>query len=330
MNIILNQIHKLFNIKKQQGTIAPAYNFIIAAPRSGTTWLSRMLNAHPEVYCVERRLFGEYADFVQDKGKDQPRLRVTLDKYVSSQLMHYRLPKTKGRQILKSLIKAELRIEMNHFGKPIGVDKITPYLHTSEIVIKKISEYFPESKIIFLVRDGRDVLTSGVFHWFNKRQASQALNDFEQKRRILFQQNPDARPSPFFQEKEIRQWATEWKEPLEVLELARKRHPVRAIRYESLLENPKRELEDCFRFLGASTKPRLLDTCVEVGAFSKMTGGRQRGEAQHTKHVRKGIHGDWKNYFTFSDAALFEEIAGSVLREFGYEESKNWFTGLQT
>ena len=93
----------------------PAYNFIIAAPRSGTTWLSRMLNAHPEVYCVERRLFGEYADFVHDRGKDQPRLRVTLDKYVSSQLMHYRLPKTERSQILKSLREAELLLETRYF-----------------------------------------------------------------------------------------------------------------------------------------------------------------------------------------------------------------------
>ena len=36
--------------------------------------LQRLLNAHPEVCCVERRLFGEYADFVQDDGQDEPRL----------------------------------------------------------------------------------------------------------------------------------------------------------------------------------------------------------------------------------------------------------------
>ena len=53
-------------------------NFIIASPRSGTTWMSKMLNAHPNIFCVERRLFGDYADLVLDEGANKPRLRVTL------------------------------------------------------------------------------------------------------------------------------------------------------------------------------------------------------------------------------------------------------------
>ncbi len=158
-------------------------NFIISAPRSGTTWLSNMLNAHPSIFCVERRLFGNYADFIQDEGIDDVRLRVTLDKYVNSIFNHHGLKIVNKEKFTKSLIKTIQKQERLLSGKKILVDKITPYLNTSTTVLNQINTYFPKSNIVFLVRDGRDVLTSGVFHWFNKQHANKELSSFEKQRK---------------------------------------------------------------------------------------------------------------------------------------------------
>lgn len=302
-------------------------HFIIAAPRSGTTWLSKMLNAHPQINGVERRLFGNYADFVLDQGNNNPRLRVTLDKYVNSLLLHHGMDKT-NNNLLKSIIEGILKEEQHISGKPITVDKITPYLNTSQNVAKAITKYFPKAKIIYLVRDGRDVLTSGVFHWFNKQSAITSLSNFEQKRREIFLNNQENTLERFFQDKEIIQWANEWKQPLETIEVMKETHDIKIITYEDLLENQEFVLASCFKFLNAKTNKNTLQHCLESGSFKTMSDGRNQGEAKATAHVRKGIAGDWQNYFTYQDGKLFNEIAGDMLLKFGYISSDAWFKEL--
>ncbi|MFD2727400.1 sulfotransferase domain-containing protein [Hyunsoonleella rubra] len=304
-------------------------HFIIAAPRSGTTWMSKMLNAHPDIFCVERRLFGNYADFVQDDGQVQSRLRVTLDKYVSSLILHHGLHPGKTERLMSSLIKSLVKEERAISKKKTIVDKITPYLGTSEHVLHQINTYFPKSKIIYLVRDGRDVFTSGVFHWFNKKQTNTELTDFESDRRDAFKSSKPFKGNRFFQDKEIQQWANEWKEPLQTIERARQTHEVKIISYEDMLKDPTNVVEACLSFFNVKSKPKFVNPCVEAGQFKKMSKGRNQGEAKADAHVRKGIAGDWKNYFTYEDGKLFHEIAGDSLIEYGYVENKNWFEELR-
>lgn len=298
--------------------------FLIAAPRSGTTWMSTMLNAHPKVYCVERRLFGNYADFVNDEGVKTPRLRVTLDKYVNSLLLHHGLPHKRQKKLVNAFIRALQKQELKYSGKKHLVDKITPYLNTSEDVIRQISYHFPKSKIIYLVRDGRDVLTSGVFHWFNKQKADETLSDFELIRRQHFSGDTSKPLDRFFQDKEIAQWANEWAQPLRTIESAQQAHEVKIVAYEDLLHDTKKALKDCLDFLNIKASDTDLEECVEKASFKNMSDGRVRGEADAKGHVRKGIAGDWKNYFTKADAKLFDSIAGDLLVKFGYEKDNLW------
>lgn len=300
-------------------------HFIIAAPRSGTTWLSTMLNAHPDVGCVERRLFGNYTDFVLDDGQKQPRLRVTLDKYVNSILLHHGLPKQKKDLLMRSIISSIKEEEHKHYSKKIIVDKVTPYINTSVHVINQIKRFFPDAKIIYIIRDGRDVLTSGVFHWFNKQQATADLNEFELRRKQLFIENADAKMERFFQDKEIIKWAKEWVQPIKTINTAKKNHKIKVIHFEELLENTEDVLSQCLSFISAKNTHKLLSKCIEAGNFNRMTKGREQGEAKHNEHIRKGIAGDWRNYFTYEDGKLFQEITDSTLVDFGYEENENWF-----
>lgn len=304
-------------------------HFIIAAPRSGTTWVSKMLNSHPNVYCVERRLFGDYADFVEDKGIINPRLRVTLDKYVSSLLLHHAIPQSEKQKLLKSIIKAIIKQERKYSGKKILIDKITPYLNTSNLVLEQINHFFPSAKIIYLVRDGRDVLTSGVFHWFNKQPKGAKLNEFELKRRELFLNNKGIKMNRFFQDSEIEQWANEWVQPIKTINKAKNTHEVKVVYYEDLLNNTEEVLSEVLSFVSAKKTASILNKSIEASSFKAMTEGREQGNAKHDAHIRKGVSGDWKSYFTYEDGGLFHEIAGDELIEYGYEENKQWFEKLR-
>lgn len=329
----ISLLQQLFDIPKVKNQVEPL--FIIAAPRSGTTWISKMLNAHPSIYCTENRLFGNYADFVQDDGATEPRLRVTLDKYVNSITLH-----TNHEDL--GLSRDHLRVELTSAfidslwkvyrsrakGRQI-IDKITPYINTADQVKSQIKRYFPKAKIVYLVRDGRDVCTSGVFHWLKKRPANQKYSDFENQRRQYFlEHSKSTQPlSRFFTDSEIEEWAKTWAQPLEEFYINHD-HNVHLIRFEQMLLNTESVLENVLKFMKLKHNSQTIEKCVKAGNFKEMSGGRQLGESKPGDHVRKGTSGDWKNYFTKQDGQLFNEIAGKYLLELGYEEDKNWFDTL--
>jgi hypothetical protein len=51
---------------------------------------------------------------------------------------------------------------------------------------------------------------------------------------------------------------------------------------------------------------------------------RNEGEENSSSFFRKGVSGDWRNYFNDEITALFKEEAGQLLIDAGYEEYFNW------
>ncbi|MGB9871743.1 MAG: Wzt carbohydrate-binding domain-containing protein [Anaerolineae bacterium] len=99
----------------------------------------------------------------------------------------------------------------------------------------------------------------------------------------------------------------------------------RLIRYEDLLEHDLEILE-----------PLLLEQCqlpvsrerfrevVLANRFERLTGGRPRGQEDISAHERKGIAGDWRNYFTDRVKQAFKTRYGGLLVATGYEKDLNW------
>ena len=57
--------------------------------------------------------------------------------------------------------------------------------------------------------------------------------------------------------------------------------------------------------------------------FRQMTG-RAPGEEDRPSLLRKGIVGDWRNYFTPRASEVFDGLAGEMLIELGYERDHDW------
>ena len=304
--------------------------FILAAPRSGTTWLVQALNAHPDVFATELRAFGEYVDVVQDQGASKPRLRITLDEYVSALLQpHQWAPLGTSRDavrddLLSNLYDAIQRHALRRTGKRVFVDKLTPYLGTSDLAVSTIARLYPNAKVIRLTRDGRDVAVSGVMHWLTKSIVGQTLSVEQRMRRAFFLDGGDEAPPRFFTDAELSDWASHWREPMDALETHGAGFDLLDVRYEAMSTDAPCELTRILDFLEVSTAPALLQHCVGASTFEVMSGGRGRGQDAPGQHVRKGIVGDWRRLFTTTDATLFDRVAGARLIECAYEADRNW------
>ena len=95
------------------------------------------------------------------------------------------------------------------------------------------------------------------------------------------------------------------------------------VKYEDLLEDESavftRIVEHCQIEIPAAKLRRI----IERASFQNRAG-RARGEEDVTSHHRKGVAGDWRNYFTDRIKAAFKERFGAVLIDTGYETDAGW------
>ena len=97
--------------------------------------------------------------------------------------------------------------------------------------------------------------------------------------------------------------------------------------YRRLTGNPKEEFAAIFRFLGWKIEPRLLHRVVDRHAFEKRTG-RHPGDVNPFSHLRKGIDGDWRNYFDRELGEDFEATFPQLLADLGCETDSDWYKAL--
>lgn len=298
-------------------------HFIISAPRSGSTWLATALNHHPQVFATEQRLFGDFCEvWNNNDGTTTP--RITMDKYAAAFGQHYfyeqmnRNYQTFIEDFKKSFINFLLHFAHGRTGKSIVVDKITPYPGTTPMVVKEIRTLFPEAKIIHLVRDGRDVLTSGTFDWLMKDA------DGTDRHKFYFDPVPGMKLERFFDAAVIKKWVKNWSETIDVFKEEPADHQ---ITYEEMKEDMAGALQGMFKTLGVESHEHLCIECEEKTTFEAMTG-RPPGEEDPTAKARKGIVGDWKNYFTLADGELFDALGGEQMAAAGYEANGDWVKQL--
>ncbi len=101
------------------------------------------------------------------------------------------------------------------------------------------------------------------------------------------------------------------------------------IRYEDCLIDAGKQLIKIMRHLDKAIDFNTIYNTVRKTNFKTITMekygvSRNSGDADNSNFHRKGIAGDWKNYFSRESCELFDKLEGEVLIELGYENNKNW------
>lgn len=108
---------------------------------------------------------------------------------------------------------------------------------------------------------------------------------------------------------------------------AEARVDVRALRYENLIRDERKEFGEILDWLGWKVPGEVLDGIVDRLSFRRRSG-RQPGEADVSSHYRTGVAGDWRNHFTREHGALWETLYPGYLRGIGYEQEDAWWKSL--
>lgn len=310
----------------------PAF-FVVGRGKSGTSWLMRILDAHPDILCRgEGRFFG--LDWKRDDLKGEQvgvPPRSLYGAMQESEYLRYWIERSVWSRegnadehlagVTRAATEYFMQQKLAETGKSIVGDK-TPLL-TPDFV-REISEVYPDAKVIHIIRDGRDVTVSAVHHQWNKSTDQGGIlrmTPDAAKRRESYRQDPAS--TGILSESNLRGRARAWRD---FVGRAVEDGPATLgdnyteVRYEGLLEQPEEETRRLLEFLGAEADEKTVNGCVQKTSFEKLSRGRKPGEEDSTSFFRKGIAGDWKNVFTDRDREIFNEEAGDLLVKLGYEK----------
>lgn len=99
------------------------------------------------------------------------------------------------------------------------------------------------------------------------------------------------------------------------------------IHYELLLSNPVSELQGLLAFLGIEVSGVTVRLLNKINSFESQSG-RKKGKEDEKAFLRKGIAGDWRNYFDDEVKRTFKQSCGGewndLLVEMGYEKNIEW------
>jgi hypothetical protein len=267
--------------------------FVVGVPRSGTTWVQRMLAMHPEAWgLLETYVFSRHVG-LGALLRPVPPSRAPDDLALA--------PAGLGRIFTREELVVELRAIAERWlvrgsdDSRFVIEK-SPW-HLSDLDV--IAEVLPEARFVHVIRDGRDVAVSMV-------AARGSWSRF-------------GRSTPAAVVREAAGlWADAMRRGDEREMLLGDR--LVEVRFEELKADPRAACRRIFAHCGMPSDEELVATVVQATEF-----GRSPGDAGEDRAARAGRVGDWRDRFGMRDAWSFERRAGAALRETGYEPDPRWW-----
>ena len=239
--------------------------FVAGLPKSGTTWLQKMLGMVP----------GSHVRPVYDPS----------------------------------------RAPFFHNVSPMVFDLMPAYSYSIIKLHTKYTDYNFKTlvnkvgKFVVLYRDLRDMCISRYFHVLNQKdhRHNKLYHTLSQEDSLFHCMN--------IVKNEYIDWVQGWHEK------AKNNSNILEIRYEDLNSNVSETMKSILAFFDIPTDEDFLRKIKET-QLKKAVNLKESLAEGSTK--RKGVVGDWKNYFNEDHKNYFKKIAGGLLISLRYEKDLNW------
>jgi tetratricopeptide (TPR) repeat protein len=248
--------------------------FLIGFPRSGTTLLENVLASHPQVSTLEERdTFGELTHryLITEEGRD-------------------RLAHASPQEIAQA--RAAYWARVREFGADVAGKVVVDKYPMTSLKLPMVAKLFPKARILFAVRDPRDVVLSCYRRSF-------AMN------------------SSMFEFLTIDRAARFYDATMNACDVYRRKLelPWRKVRNETLVADFDSEARAICEFVGLEWNAQMRD-------FAEHAKSRTIRTPSSTQVIR-GINSDgvgiWRNYE--KDMAPAIPYLGRWIKEFGYENA---------
>ena len=296
--------------------------FILGHARSGTTLLARLIRLHHEIHCNWQAHFFTREPYLKSLV-DNPETAEWLGRKSNRWNMGHDL----SPLVLRATADFILERDAAREGKRIVGDKSPSSLIHGQAV-RDMHAVYPDASLIYIVRDGRDVLISERFRNFVEDSRFLSSED----KHIIEELKTDQKPftdgtRSIFTDTFIRRAATGWVANLRETDLeARRLYGERyfALRYEDLLNNPFDEMQKLWQYLGV-----VVDPGLEIAIKNELSSNPdEEWQAKRNDSIAsflpKGKAGNWRNMFTIHDQQVFKEVAGEMLVKWQYEKDMVW------
>jgi len=267
--------------------------FIGGLPRSGTTWIQQLTNAHPEVMCMGESQF--MSSLVPNLGK-------VLLNYTQRRNEEAAVWAPAAGQIDRETVTRIVRFALfeilRHEGRAKDLSQVTVIGEkTPENMVNmpRITGLLPQARFIQVIRDGRAGAIS-AWHRFRKKL-----------------------PQEMTWHEYVRWYAKEWVERNRIAMRDALEGRSTRVFYEAMHRDPVGEAANLFDFLGVSTEPAVVEAAVEAARFESLSGGRRAGQVDQSSHYRRGEVDGWKTELDATALEIFEREAGELMDQYGYE-----------
>lgn len=282
--------------------------WIFGSPRTGSTWLMRMLAdaRAPGVATIDETLAGELFNRAFPLPQEGT-LKVTSSAEANANIPGWVLaPERESlwRPLMRAFLLEGFRHQLVHgqartrWTRPYLVVKEPNTSEAADSLVKLL----PRSRVLFLIRDGRDVMDSLLD--FVKGEAAREFiwDDLSAKQRENYLLGSAA---SWVYRMDVVQRACELVGPESAL----------TVRYEDLLADTPAELIRIARWLGVDDS---ADWAAEVAgrhAFKHIPAD-ERGQGKAQRAATPGL---WRENLAPADHAVMQKVMGEKLRELGYE-----------
>ena len=271
--------------------------WIFASPRSGTTWTSVQLLSH-KTKLMGEPLIGSHLADARELG--------------NTYIRRYEEQAEREPYFFSSKYKDVWQ----HYVRKLILHRVYAQFQDldSTIIIKEpngimaadlITDCLPKSKILILLRDGRDVINSlitalskGGYAEKNSRGAFKPLAGARRRTSILLN-------------------SRRWAKLVEVLSHTYDKHDKDLrylIRYEQLLENTYQEVQKLYDFMGINISEEKLASIIHNTSAENIPADK-KGIGTTIQFAKAGV---WKERFNDEEKIIIEGIIGDGLKKLGY------------
>lgn len=227
--------------------------FCFGAPKSGTTFLQRTLNLHPDISCPSEHQFSHVIQGLEKILRDYQGILEAVDRRTGGQGVPP-LERETAAGIIRFAIETLIRQSARHGERIIGAN---------DNAIRKNLELFDglfdHPRMIHIFRNPLDMAVSAWHH--NRRLAREENNPAHEKYMMQYGGFDGwVRQYANWFAADVAAWRT----------FAARRKNVVHIRYEDLVANKRNTLVKLFDFLGADYDDVLLDMIERESSLERM------------------------------------------------------------